>query len=652
MDNHTQYRLKSDEELGRIFAQRDDLFIISCNKCFQEYGTPSGRACDTLVQLAQDWGRNITGTAQLDFLCSQTRTGKVLEDLIPRGTGHILVASCGLGVQTVAELTGKSVFAACDGVGGTAHPGVALTDKACGACAQCYLNSTGGICPVVDCAKGLLNGQCGGAQNGKCEVSPHKDCAWEKIHRRLEMQDRLDELKDRSVRLRDYSRVDRGRIADYVRAVRESRFAGYGGGIHPAEGKESTRHLAPVPFPEQEVLTLNLAQHSGTPAIPVVAVGDRVKAGQKVGRASDGISANIHSPVSGRVIAIGERTHATRGGRSLAVVIENDRKNTLHESVRPLGPLEELTAEQILEAVQEAGIVGLGGAGFPLHIKLRPGKPIDTVLLNGCECEPMVTSDHQLMLLHPEKVIFGLKAMMKVLGAAEGVIAIEDNKPDALARMEEKTAGEAHIRVCSVKAKYPQGGERMLVRTVLGRHVPGGMLPADMGCVVSNVATAKAVFDAVVLGMPLTERIVTVSGDRVKRPGNYTVKIGTEIRKLLEYCGGITGDGPFTAMIGGPMMGTALEDLSAATTKCTNAIAICDRDPREPGRCIRCGRCVDVCPMGLEPLKFAENVTDEAVLRDLKITDCMECRCCEYICAARIPLTDLIRAGKTAVREN
>ena len=336
---------------------------------------------------------------------------------------------------------------------------------------------------------------------------------------------------------------------------------------------------------------------------------------------------------------------------ALSVIIENDHQNTLHESVKPNKPLEELTPEEILQIVEEAGIVGMGGAGFPLHIKLQPGKPIDTVILNGSECEPVLTADHQLMLGHGEKIIFGLKAMMKVLGAEDGIIAVKVNKPDVIARLEALTISEEHIRICPVKTKYPQGGERMLVKAVLNRYVAGGTLPSSVGCVVSNVATAKAVFDAITLGMPVTERIVTVAGDRVKNPGNFIVKIGTEISRLLEYCGGITGDSPYTVKVGGPMMGVIQENTEAATTKCTNGMVVCDVDPREPGVCIRCGRCADVCPMGLLPLDYPQYMGDLMKLKEMKITTCIECRCCQYVCAARIPLGDMITQGKMAVKE-
>ena len=650
MENYTKYRLKTAEELAPILSAAENVFVVSCNKCFKEYETLQEPELDTFVKLAQEQGKTVTGTAQLDFLCNKPLTAKALQDLIPEGTETVAVISCGLGIQTVADLTQLNVIAATDSIAYTGHHGMALTKKACDACAQCYLNMTGGICPIVDCSKSLLCGQCGGAKNGKCEVSPDKDCAWQKIQERLAAQGRLEELKNQPVQIRDYSKVNFKVINDYVKSIRESRFAGYYGGVHPVENKERTEHLPTVRFPEPDTVAINLAQHAGAPATCVVSVGDEVKVGQKVGQASAFISANLHASVSGRVVAIEERTHATRGNQCLSVIIENDKKNTLHESVRPNKPLEELTPQEIVEIVQEAGIIGMGGAGFPMSVKLKPSKPIDTVLLNGCECEPMLTADHRMMLEYADDVIFGLKAMMKTLNAPRGIIVIEDNKPDAIALMEEKTAAEAGMEVCVARTKYPQGGEKMLIKRALGRQVPSGGLPADVGCVVANVSTSKAISDAIQKGLPVTERIVTVTGDRVKNPGNFLVKIGTNVRELLEYCGGVTGGEDYVVKIGGPMMGAVQSNLDVATTKCSNGITVYDVDEAEPQECIKCGRCVDVCPMQLQPLHFAKYVMDPALLKKLKIMDCMECRSCEYICSSKIPLTNLIRIGKNAVR--
>ena len=650
MENYTKYRLKAWDELADLLEGKDNLFVIACNKCFKEYDTLQEPDCDAFLKLAEGLDKTVTGSVSVDFLCNKTQTARKLIDLIPEGTENIVVISCGLGVQTIAAVEDLPVYAACNSLNYTGHHGMALTKKACDACAQCYLGITGGICPIVDCSKSLINGQCGGAKNGKCEVSPDKDCAWEKIQQRLAEQGRLEELKAQPVQLRDYSRVNFKVIQDYVKAIRAQRFDGWYGGVHPVEGKEPTEHLHPIPFPDPDTVAINLAQHAGAPATPIVAVGDYVKVGQKIGEAAGFISANIHASVSGTVIAVENRTHATRGNQCLHVVIANDKKHVLHESVQPHKSLEELTPDEIVEIVKEAGIIGMGGAGFPMNVKLKPRTPVDTVLLNGCECEPLLTADHQLMLGRPDDVVFGLRAMMKAVNATRGIIVIEENKPDAIALLKEKVAGFENIEVLEVSTQYPQGGEKMLIKRALGRQVPSGGLPSDVGCVVANVSTSKAVSDAIQLGMPVIERIITVTGQRVAKPMNLVVKIGTNLQELLDYCGGVTGSDEYLIKVGGPMMGAAQGTLTASSTKCTNGVTIYDVDEPETQECIKCGRCVDVCPMELAPLQFAKYVMDPAALKQLNIMDCMECRSCEYICSSKIPLVSMIRTGKNAVR--
>ena len=649
MENFTKYALKPAQELASALADRDNLFVIACNKCYKEYGIEIEPELDTFLAFAAEQGKTVTGSARMDFLCNKTQTFRKIQDLIPEGTENVVVISCGLGIQTIAEMEELSVFAACDSIAYNGHHGMALTKKACDACAQCYLNITGGICPVVDCSKSLLNGQCGGAKNGKCEVSPDKDCAWEKIQQRLAAQGRVSELTAQSVQLRDYGKVNHKLISEYVKNIRESRFAGYYGGVHPVEGKEPTEHLALVEFPAPETAVFPLSMHLGAPATPIVAVGDYVKVGQKIAEASGFISAPVHSSVSGTVIAIEDRPHATRG-TCQSIVVANDGKDALHESVKPNKSLEELTGEEIIEIVKNAGIVGMGGAGFPTFVKLKPGKPIEAVLLNGCECEPMLTADHRVLLEYADDIIFGLKAMMKTVQAPRGVIVIEDNKPDAIALMEEKIANEPGIEVCVARTKYPQGGEKMLIKRVLGRSVPSGKLPADVGAVVSNISTVKAISDAIRTGMPLVRRVTTVTGKYIPNPGNFVVRIGTSAADLIAHCGGIQGEN-VTVKAGGPMMGFVQENLNAPIMKGSNGIIAIDTDISEPAECIKCGRCVDVCPMELEPLHFARSFTmDAQELKDRNIMDCMECRCCEYICSSRIPLVDMIKLGKNKVR--
>ncbi len=651
MENYTKYKLKAADELTAALAGADNLFVIACNKCYKEFTDTYEPDLDEFLKLADEMGKTVTGTAKADFLCNKTKAEGKLTEMIPAGTENVVVISCGLGVQTVADVQALPVFTATNSLNYTGHHGMALTKKACDACAQCYLNITGGICPIVDCSKSLINGQCGGAKNGKCEVCADKDCAWEKIQQRLAAQGRLEELKAQPVQVRDWSKVNFKVINDYVKAIREERFAGYYGGVHPSEKKELSEHTGLVRFPVPDTVVIPMSMHLGAPANPVVQVGDYVKVGQMIGEAAGFISAPVHASVSGKVVAIEERPHANRG-MCLAVVIENDHKDELHESVQPKGDLDSLTPDEIIEAVKNAGIVGMGGAGFPTYVKLKPGKPIEYVLLNGCECEPYLTADHQLLLNYADDVVFGLKAMMKTVDAPKGVIVIEDNKPDAIALLQEKTADIENIEVCVAKTKYPQGAEKMLIKRVTGRMVPSGGLPADVGCVVGNVSTTKAIADAIKTGMPLIERLTSVTGEYIKNPGNFIVRIGTPAAALVEHCGGITKEG-VTVKAGGPMMGFPQKTLDVPIMKGSNGIIAIESDVTQEVACIKCGRCVDVCPMELKPLYFAK-YADEGNwqgVKDQKVMDCMECRCCEYICSSKIPLISKIRAGKAAVRE-
>ena len=648
MENYTKYALKAEAELVDLLNGLDNLFVIACNKCFKEFESLTEPDREAFVKLAEANGKTVTGSASIDFLCNKTQTRKALETLIPEGTENIIVLSCGLGVQTLAALVDIPVFAACNSLNYTGHHGMALTKKACDACAQCYLNITGGICPIVDCSKSLLNGQCGGAKNGKCEVSPDKDCAWEKIQQRLTAQGRLDELKTQSVQVRDYSKINFKVINDYVKAIREKRFEGWYGGVHPVEGKEPTEHKALVRFPEPKVAVFPLSMHLGAPATACVNVGDYVKVGQKIGEQAGFISAPIHSSISGTVIAIEDRPHATRG-TCPSIVVENDFKGELHESVKPNKSLEELTPAEIIDIVKNAGIVGMGGAGFPTYVKLNPGKPIDAVLVNACECEPMLTADHRMLLEFADDIIFGLLAEMKTVNAPKGIIVIEENKPDAIALLREKTANIEGIEVLEVATQYPQGGEKMLIKRAMGRSVPSGKLPADVGACVSNVSTVKAIADAIKTGMPLVERITTVTGKYIPNPQNFIVKIGTPASELVKECGGISAE-DVLVKAGGPMMGFPQSTLEAPIMKGSNGIIAIDNDEPEVQECIKCGRCVDVCPMELKPLYFAKLVGDPAALKEKNIMDCMECRCCEYICSSKIPLVNLIKIGKNAVR--
>mgnify|MGYP001057727058 CR=1 FL=1 len=650
--DYTKYVLKNRDELEGLLAGKDNFFVVACNKCFKEFNTTEEPECAGFAAIAEEQGKHITGTAKVDFLCNQVQTEKKLAGIVPEGTENVVVISCGLGVQTVADLESVPVFTATNSLNYTGHHGMALTKKTCGACAQCYLNVTGGICPIVDCSKSLVNGQCGGAKNGKCEIDPKKDCAWEKIYQRLEKQGRTKEFLDQPIQLRDYSVTNVDEIKAYVAQARAKRYEGFYGGVHPTENKEFTEHLALQKFPEPDTVIIPLAMHIGAPANPVVQPGDTVKVGQLIGEQAGFISAPVHSSVSGTVIAVEPHTHPNKGPGIMSVVIKNDGKNTLHESVVPNKPLEELTPDEIVEIVKEKGIVGMGGATFPTYVKLKPGKPIDAVLINGSECEPYLTADHRVMLEFADDIVFGLRAMMKAVSAPEGVILIEDNKPDAIALMEEKVAPYDNIRVCAAKTQYPEGAEKMLIKKVMGRQVPSGKLPADVGCVIMNVTSVSSLGKFLKTGIPLVTKRVTVEGDAIAKPQNIEVPIGTLYRDVIDACGGVKEGVELGKIIfGGPMMGGAAPSADFPVLKQNNGLLLFSKKAAalpEPSACIRCGRCIEACPMGLEPVVIAQDFAnkDFAALKARCVDLCVACGSCTYACPAKRPVSQTMGLAK------
>lgn len=650
--DYTKFKLKRKEELDAVLADKDDLFVVACNKCFKELDGFDEPDCGLFEDIAREQGKNIVGSAKVDFLCNEPLTSKSFQELLPKETKNVFVISCGLGIQTIAEIADIPVYAGSDTIAVEGHHGMALTTTLCEACGQCYLNLTGGICPIVDCSKSLLNGQCGGAKDGKCEVNKEMDCGWQLIYDRLEKQGRLDDWLNQPVEIRDYSKVNHKFISEYVQSIREKRYEGYYGGIHPSEHKELSEHLSLVRFPDPLTIVVPMSQHAGAPAQPIVEVGQYVKMGEKIAEAQGFVSSPIHASVSGTVVAVEPRLHTVSGTDVLSIVIQSDGTNTLHESVQPAGDLESLTPEEIIDIVREKGIVGMGGAGFPTAVKLKSPKPIEVVLLNGCECEPVLTADHRVLLEYADDVIYGLKAMMKASGAQKGVIAVEDNKPDAVALLQEKTENLPNIEVVVAKTKYPQGAEKMLIKRVMGQEVPRGGLPMDVGAIVSNVSTAKAISDAIQTGMPLIERVVSVSGELMNKPGNYIVKNGTSVKEIINHCGGVKDD-DVTIKIGGPMMGVQVENLNVPALKCSNGIIAIEPTYKEAVECIKCGRCVDVCPMQLRPLYFTKYALtqDWEGMKAQNVMDCIECGCCAYICSSKIPIVDRIKIGKTAIKE-
>ena len=426
------------------------------------------------------------------------------------------------------------------------------------------------------------------------------------------------------------------------------------GGVHPNDQKLRTRDLAVQEFPEPDTLVISMSQHIGIPCEPLVKKNDPVTKGQKIGD-NTGLCVPVHAPVSGKVKAVEARPHSS-GVTVMSVVIENDHQGTLCEDIKPRTQQEvdALTSEELIHIIREAGIVGMGGASFPTHVKLSSGiGKIDTIIINAGECEPYITADDRLCREMPKELISGIQIIMRVLGLSTAYIGIEDNKPEAIRALKANVA-DSGIVVNALPAKYPQGAEKQLIQAITGRQVPSGGLPAAVGCAVFNAATCKAIHDAVYEGMPLIKRIVTVSGDILMEPKNLMVPIGTSYNDLLEACG--HSENPYKVLNGGPMMGIAQFDLSVTTVKSCNAITILGRKNRfsvKDPHCIRCGKCIDVCPMQLMPVLMykALYTNDIEEMNAVHLMDCCECGCCAYNCPAGVPLVLAFRSGKQKIRD-
>ncbi|MBD5356695.1 MAG: electron transport complex subunit RsxC [Bacteroides sp.] len=429
------------------------------------------------------------------------------------------------------------------------------------------------------------------------------------------------------------------------------------GGIHPPENKITAgKPIVAVPVPAE--LRIMLSQSIGKPAKPIVKVGDKVYEGQMIAEADGFVSSPVHSPVYGTIKKI-EPTRTPQGIWQDSIVIHTE---SAPDDITPIKPrtddeVRRLTSQEIIDIVGDSGIVGLGGATFPTQVKLTipRGKLADTVIINGAECEPYLTCDDTLMRSHASKIIKGTILIMKATHVREGIIAIEENKPDAIAAITKVVSTKANLHVVTLKKKYPQGGEKQLIYAVTGKTVPAGCLPIEVGCIVDNVATAYAVYNAVYNRMPLTERIVTVTGPELSNPGNYMVKNGTPISDLLAFAGGLPEDSG-KVIAGGPMMGRAISCLDATATKGLSGVVVLPesqslRKPTQP--CIRCSKCITVCPMGLEPYLFMlqADVRMWEAMAEHGVMNCLECGCCSYACPANRPLVDMIKLGKQELRK-
>jgi electron transport complex protein RnfC len=421
-------------------------------------------------------------------------------------------------------------------------------------------------------------------------------------------------------------------------------------GIHPNEQKQYTENV-PINYflpPVGSEIIFPLVMHLGAPCKPLVEKGQKVLVGEKIGDSDAFVCAPIHSSVSGIVKDI--RPHLTVVGTIVeSIIVENDGELKEHESIKLRDGYDDLSGQEIVKIIREAGIVGLGGAGFPTHVKFSPppGKKIDTVIVNGCECEPYLTTDNRVMIEESSRLVTGLKIILKIIQGAKGIIAVEDNKPEAIKSLKEACEGLSDIKVAVVKTKYPQGCEKQLVTAITNREVPSGGIPIDVGCIVNNVDTVIAIHRAIFRGRPLMRKVVTITGGAIKNPGNYKVRIGTKLKDLVELAGGFKYN-PEKIVVGGPMMGIAIFDTDVPIVKTTSGVLFLTEEEAAvpPERnCIRCGSCVEHCPTGLIPTELNADILkedSEAFVRHNGL-DCIECGSCSYICPAKRRLAQGIR---------
>jgi electron transport complex protein RnfC len=424
----------------------------------------------------------------------------------------------------------------------------------------------------------------------------------------------------------------------------------FSGGLSIAEHKELTESYSIKDLPAPKRVVIPLKQHTGALLEPLVKKGDKVKIGDKIGDSKAFVSSPIHSSISGKVVSI--EPHPIPTGETVpSIIIEEEESDPIEELTLLKRNWQELDKGEIIRIIRDSGIVGLGGAAFPTSVKLSPpeGTTIDTVILNGAECEPYLTCDHRLMVEYPEEVLTGLEIIMKAVGAKQGIIGIEDNKPEAIRLLTEKAKGYGNIKIISLPTRYPQGSEKHLIKAILNREVPSGKLPLNVGVVVNNVGTAFSITKAVCEGIPLISRVITVSGEGVESPGNFRVRIGTQFKEILSYAG--LKPEAKKVISGGPMTGVAQWTLDVPVIKGTSGIIALTEVDDEIYPCLRCARCVDACPMGLLPVELGKLVEDKRYddAAKLYIMDCIECGSCAYICPSRRPLVQLFKSAKLEI---
>ncbi len=656
--NFAKFDLKPEQELKFLLKKKDDLILIVCSKCFVNYTSEEvSQSCKPVFEIFKRLNKKIKKCIELNFLCSTyINKEKILEIINKYERYEICVFSCGLGIQNIAKLIEKEIVAISNSIqpkysynSETLHHGISLdNDKFCATCGECFLNYTSGICPIVECPKSLLNGPCGGAKNAKCEVDKEKDCVWIKIYNILKEKNYKTNSK---VLIRKYNNLlfeENKKLIEKNLAIRVKDFCG---GVYPQENKNITQNISTEKFLSPQIVKIFLSQHIGKPSIPLVKIGDYVFLGQKIAKSDGFLSANIHSSVSGKVIDIKEIFHPIAKKNLPAIVIENDNKELKDYKIKPKNNWKNLNKQKILEIIFEKGIVGLGGAMFPTHVKLSSNKKIDTLIINASECEPYINVDNRTILENTKEIIEGINIIKFLLDIKNTIFAIEDNKIEAIEKLRSILPKEIKIEV--LKTKYPQGAEKILIKKLLNLKIPKNKIPLEYGILVHNISTVYLIYKAVVEGIPFIERTVTIAGDEEikKKYGNYIIKIGTPIDFIVKNSFNENFNlEKFLLKFSGYIMGVELKTLDTAIIKGCNSILglIKKNNYSLYNKCIKCGRCVDVCPMELEPLEFVfsyqENKMDN--LERLNMKNCIECGCCEYICPSKIYIVEIIKQLK------
>lgn len=661
--NFIKFNLKPEQEIIQVTKDKDNIGIIVCDACYEELDSKIQNFCNQVLDLLnRKLLKKVVSCIKLNFLCNSYINKEKVINFISKNPNidSICVISCGLGIQFISDIVEKEVITLTNSVqpfyNSTAfviQHGITLNNNEffCSTCGQCYLNYTGGICPIVECRKSLLNGPCGGAKNGKCEVDNKKECIWEKIF--IKQPKKFSKkIFFRNYYIQDYNNNER------INKNLDIRVNDFFGGLNLLDCKDLTAELSSVMFPETNFIYLFLLQHIGKTSTPLVKEGDYVKTYQLVAKSDGLISSNLHSPISGKVLGIKELLHPKLKKLIPAIIIENDFKNEIYPGITPYQNWKNLSKQQIIQKIEQAGVVGLGGAMFPTHVKLSFNKDLDALIVNGCECEPYINADNRVMIEYTKQIFESIEIIKYLLNPKRIIIVIEDNKSEAIQNINQFKPKEVELFV--VKTKYPYGAEKNLIKKLFNIKIPYNKIPLDFGFLIQNVSTLLAIYNAIVKGIPLVERIITVSGIESlnKNYGNYRVKIGTPINDIIEKCfKEEVFSNNYIIKYSGIMTGTEIDNFNTSIIKGCNGILAIEKHYIEfnyENKCIKCGRCVDVCPMELEPTEFVKCYQENKLLEAERynVKDCIECGCCQHICSSKIPIVEFIKKEKNFLNKN